>query len=204
MLLLPAADMPKLLSSFFQSPLNQSPLHHWSPAPSHCCSQHPAPTPSLSAGSQPFLPHISWPSTLPAPNSGLFMLLLSTPSTATQKGLCRSEVLLSYSLSKIWMLILISTNSSRQAVIVPPPGHLGPERPDVTDEWNELANTSGRQAALIKIGHQSINWPCIKFLGAASQLLDVITACHLPSLYLTAIICRLHTEKSFREGSGRQ
>lgn len=33
---------------------------------------------------------------------------------------------------------------------VPPPGNAGSERPDVTGEGNEPANTRGRQAALIK------------------------------------------------------
>lgn len=87
---------------------------------------------------------------------------------------------------------------------VPPPRNIVAERPDVTDEGNELPNTRGRQRALIKIGHQSITELCIKFLGAASQLLDVITACHVPSPYLMAIICSLQTERSFTGGSERQ
>lgn len=127
--------------------------HPQSRFPCSAGSQPPAPQPSLSAGPQPFLPHISHLSTLPAPNLGLCTLLVTTLSTSTQKELCRRDGTLSYSLFKIYMFLLVSTNSWRQAVTVPPPGHLGPERPEVTDELNELANTSGRQAALIKIGH---------------------------------------------------
>lgn len=126
MLLLPVADMHKVLPSCSQWFLNQSALHGWFPIP--CPGAQPFCRSSASPAPRLLTLHASCSS------PGLCMLWVTTLRTTTQKGLCRRDAILSCSLSKISMLILVPTNSGRQVVTVPPPEHLGPERPEVTDE----------------------------------------------------------------------